>query len=44
MEKFAGFLITIIIATSAFFTLASLSVGAMSLFKDVEEEEEIPLD
>ena len=42
--KFVGFVIAIIIASSAFFTLAAISVGALSLFKNVEEEEEIPLD
>jgi len=45
MAKFAGFVITIIIASSAFFTLAALSVGSVVLFKNAEEEEEpISLD
>ena len=42
--KFVGFVIAIIIASSAFFTLAALSIGSVTLFKDAKEEEEIPLD
>ncbi len=42
--KFVGFVIAIIIASSAFFTLAAISVGSVVLFKKAEEEEEIPLD
>jgi hypothetical protein len=40
MAKFAGFVITIIIATSAFFTIAAVSIGSLVLFKKAEEEEE----
>ncbi len=43
--KFVGFVITIIVASSAFFTLLAISVGALTLFKKQEEEEEpISLD
>ena len=45
MAKFAGFVITIIIATSAFFTIAAVSIGSLTLFKKAKEEEEhISLD
>jgi len=40
MAKFAGFVITIIVASSAFFTLAALSIGSLTLFKKAEKEEE----
>ena len=43
--KFVGFVITIIVVSSAFFTLLAISIGSMTLFgKAKEEEEEIPLD
>ncbi|MGB0390649.1 MAG: hypothetical protein ACPGRC_06980 [Salibacteraceae bacterium] len=43
--KFVGFVITIIVASSAFFTLLAISVGSVVLFKkDKEEEEPISLD
>lgn len=45
MAKFIGFVITIIVASSAFFTLLALSVGSLTLFKKAKEEEEhISLD
>lgn len=42
--EFVGFVIAIIIASSAFFTLAALSIGAVTLLKEPKEEEEISLD
>lgn len=43
--KFVGFVITIIVASSAFFTLLAISVGAVTLMKkDKEEDEPIALD
>lgn len=43
--KFVGFVITIIVASSAFFTLLAISIGSLTLFKKQEEEEEpISLD
>jgi len=45
MLKFIGFVITIIVASSAFFTLLALSIGSLTLFKKAKEEEEhISLD
>lgn len=45
MAKFAGFVITIIVASSAFFTLAAVSIGSLTLFKkSPEEEEHVKLD
>jgi len=45
MAKFIGFVITIIVASSAFFTLLALSIGSLTLFKQAKEEEEhISLD
>jgi len=38
--KFLGFVVTIIIASSAFFTLLAISVGSLTLFKKPKEEEE----
>jgi hypothetical protein len=38
--KFVGFVITIIVASSAFFTLLAISVGSLTLFKKAKEEEE----
>ncbi len=38
--KFLGFVITIIVASSAFFTLLALGIGSLTLFKKAKEEEE----
>ena len=38
--KFLGFVVTIIIASSAFFTLLAISVGSLTLLKKPKEEEE----
>ena len=41
--KFVGFVITIIVASSAFFTLLAISVGSVVLFKKDKETEEEPI-
>ncbi|MFT4754423.1 MAG: hypothetical protein ACI9GM_000834 [Salibacteraceae bacterium] len=41
--KFIGFLITIIVVSSAFFTLLALSIGSVVLFKKEKETEEEPI-
>ena len=40
---FVGFVITIIVASSAFFTLLAISVGSVTLFKKSDETEEEPI-
>jgi hypothetical protein len=38
--KFLGFVITIIVASSAFFTLIALGVGSLTLLKKAKKDEE----